>query len=159
MDKTVDLRNAMIAAGFSESIISVYSCLLLQGSASLNQIAQITGLGLDNARQEVDRLLELQVIAFDMVKKKYILYALDPDVVWAAFIKGTSWKFVNTLSDSDIDILMSHLPESHRLVLQHFRESVEAIRKAATEQYSGATFVTKHRWREAIDTNHMSQVL
>src|SRR3990172_11536362 len=105
MDKALNLKNAMAAADFSESIISVYSFLLLQESVSLDQIAKTTGLGLDKTREEVDRLLELQVIAFDMVKKKYILYALDPDIVWDAFIKSTSWKFVNTLTDNDINVL------------------------------------------------------
>ncbi|MDL1944717.1 hypothetical protein FBQ99_20510 [Chloroflexi bacterium CFX2] len=159
MDKIAKLKDTMIAAGFSESLISVYSYLLLRESASLDQIAKDTGLWLDTARQEVDRLLELQVIAFDLVRKKYILYALDPDVVWNAFIKGTSWKFVNTLTNNDVDILMSNLPENHRIALQHFRESVDAIRKAALELYSGTTFVKIHRWRETIDANHMSQVL
>lgn len=159
MDKITELKDTMITAGFSESLISVYSYLLLHESASLDQIAKSAGLGLDTARQEVDRLLELQVIAFDLVKKKYILYALDPEVVWNAFIKGTSWKFVNTLTDSDVDILMSNLPENHRIALQHFRESVDAIRRAAIELYGGTAFVTTHRWREAIDANHMSQVL
>lgn len=159
MDKIAELKDAMITAGFSETLISVYSYLLVRESASLDQIAKGAGLGLDMTRQEIDRLLGLQVIAFDLVKKKYILYALDPDVVWNAFIKGTSWKFVNTLTDNDIDVLMSNLPESHRVALQHFRESVDAIRKAAIELYSGTAFVTMHRWREAIDSNHMSQVL
>lgn len=159
MDKVAELKNAMIAAGFAESLISVYSYLLLHESASLDQIAKNTGLGLDKARQEVDRLLELQVIAFDLIKKKYILYALDPDVVWTAFIRGTSWKFVNTLTDNDLVTLMSNLSENHRIALQHFRESVDEIRKAATQLYGGTAFITKHRWREAIDINHMSQVL
>jgi hypothetical protein len=159
MDKFLNLKNAMISAGFSESIISVYSFLLLKESTSLDQIAKATSLGLDKTREEVDHLLELQVIAFDMAKKKYILYALDPDVVWSAFIKSTSWKFVNTLTDNDINGLMSNLPESHQVALQHFRESVEMIRKAAVELYGGTGFITKHRWREAVDINHMSQVL
>jgi predicted DNA-binding transcriptional regulator len=159
MDSTSKLRDPMLAFGFSETLIAVYSFLLSQESAHINQIAKATCISPDKVQQEIEHLLELQVVAFDVIKNKYILYVLDPDIVWTAFIKSMTWKFVHTLNDNDIDVLISNLPEQDHLTLQRLREIVDAIRIAAMGLYKGTGSITKHRWRDALDINHMSQVL
>ncbi|MDY0040504.1 MAG: hypothetical protein RBS57_09345 [Desulforhabdus sp.] len=153
------LHEVMRRVGFSEETARVYGYLLLQDYASINKICTSTGLKKGQVHASVDDLLDLRVIAFDMVRYKYVLYALDPEVVWPAFANETTWRFSNTLEDYDLARVDDNLPVRHRELLVHVYESVDEIKTIASNVYRSYAAVKNHRWRDAIDTEHMAALL
>lgn len=153
------LYEKMIKTGFSDDVARVYCYLLCQDYASISKISIATNLIEQKVKIATEYLLELRVVAFDIIRKKYILYALDPDIVWEAHCNNTTWRFVNTLDDYDMTRASDNLPVKNRDLLEYFNKSMNEIIGYATKLYRSYSSVANHRWRDAIDDEHMATLL
>jgi len=155
----VRLAETMKEAGFSDTLIVIYGFLLTQEQATIIEVSRAIKLDAETIQREVKSLLQLQVVAFDSLRGKYVLFALDPVLVWSAFIKGRTWQFIQTLGEDDIEPAIISLPDDHQAALRRFRTTINAIQLAASALYQGSYSVTGHRWRDAIDQDQMGQLL
>lgn len=153
------LFTVMKSAGFNEDVAKVYCYLLGQDYASLGNICTATNLIEPNVRKAIEYLLELRLIAFDIIKNKYILYALDPEIVWDAYGDDITWRFANTLDDFDLKRAADDLPVNNRELLSYVSQSMFLIKEIASRLYQSYSSVTNHKWRDAINKDHMATLL
>ncbi|MHC4160250.1 MAG: hypothetical protein ACYSSO_14350 [Planctomycetota bacterium] len=153
------LYQIMDHVGMGDSVAKIYGYLLLKEYASINKICSATNLSKKPVKDSIERLLELRVIAFDMVRDTYVLYALDPEVVWPAFANETKWRFSYTLPDYDLVRPSDNLPVRHRDLFIHVFNSVDEIKAISSEIFRSYAAVENHKWRDAIDNEHMATLL
>lgn len=155
-----NLYDAMRSVNFEKHVAIVYEYLLLHDYATLGKLAAETGLAKQKVHDGSEQLINLGVLAFDMVKGKPVLYALDPDVVWPAFSRELSWRFTNTLGDyKHLEKTPNLPPPDYHDLLIHVQKESATLREAAMALYKSTAAVATHNWRDAVNSEHMSILL
>ncbi len=149
----------MRSAGFDEATIIVYQTLLMADHMGAKQIEESTRLYADEVQRSLRRLLELNAVVVDAIRGRLVYYALDPELVWPAYTKRITWKFITSLIDTDIEDSIARLPKTHREVLEHFRATAHNIGQSAKEMYTSSLSIMAHQWRDAADNDQLSRLL
>lgn len=150
----------MKQAGFQELPALVYGRLLIEESEKLPVIRSTLNETETNILEAVRVLMHAKVVAVDVVKDSYVMYALNPEVVWEAYKTELIWSFACTPYDfSRARCYSQDLPSQNTDALQYACEIIDQIRHAALLLYQSQPSVRKHRWREAFDGEHLAVLL
>jgi len=151
------LVDLMQQAGLSQPTATLYEFILSREFTSEDILEQ--QFRSQDIRQDIERLLELRVIAVDIVRDKYALYPINPDLAWGSVSNDMTWRFYNSVNDYEKPRSHYALPSRYREPVQHARNVINAIREIATRLYESAPSVERHRWREALDKEHLAVLL
>ncbi len=151
------LVNLMGQAGLKQSVAHIYEFILSQEFVTKGVIEQ--HFESYDIEQDIRKLLELKIISIDMERDKFVLYAINPDLAWGSVSNDITWRFHR--NPKDYEKVRPHyaLPSQFTESVQHARNVINTIREIAVLMYESSPSVARHRWREALDKEHLAILL